>query len=94
MYDYNTNQSLCAFPWTHNYSGPRYTRKLCCISDDIVGLDKTTEEEYINSPQLKQIRLDMLAGKKIPQCHICYKTEELGIQSQRESSFRLGLAPD
>ncbi len=94
MYDYNTNQSLCAFPWTHNYSGPRYTRKLCCTSDDVEGLDKTTEEEYINSPQLKQIRLDMLAGKKIPQCHICYKTEELGIQSQRESSFRLGLAPD
>ena len=92
MYDYNTNQSLCAFPWTHNYSGPRYTRKLCCTSDDVEGLDKTTEEEYLNSPELKQIRLDMLTGKKIPQCHNCYKVEGMGLESMRRNSFRLGLS--
>lgn len=91
MYDYNTNQSLCAFPWTHNYSGPRYSRKLCCTSDDVEGLEKTTEEEYLNSPKLKQIRVDMLNGKKISECHNCYKVEGMGLQSMRQNSFRMGL---
>ena len=94
MYNYKTNQSLCAFPWIHNYSGPRYVRKLCCTSDDVIGLDKTTEAEFMNSDIMKQIRLDMLAGKKIDVCHNCYHKEANGIENMRENSFRMGVTEE
>ena len=43
--NFKNNKSLCIFPWIENYQGSRYERKYCCISDDLKGLEKTTEEE-------------------------------------------------
>ena len=80
------NKSLCIFPWIENYQGSRYERKYCCISDDLRGLQKTTEEEFFNSVYMKETRLDMLEGTKRPECHACYQNEENNILSLREES--------
>ena len=80
------NKSLCIFPWIENYQGSRYERKFCCISDDLEGLQKTTEEEFFNSDYMKQTRLDMLQGTKRPECHACYQNEDNNILSLREES--------
>lgn len=82
----NSNKAICSYPWTQNYQGSRYERKFCCISDDLQGLDKTNEKDFFNSAYMKQARLDMLAGKKRPECHQCYKNEENNIASLREES--------
>jgi len=88
LYNFKYNQSLCAFPWIHNYSGPRYARQLCCTAKpDMPELTGTNEEEYMNSPTMKQIRLDMLEGKKIDACSNCYYREEAGMSSMRENSW-------
>lgn len=88
MYNFKYNESLCAFPWIHNYSGPQYERQLCCTAKpDMPELTGTTEEEYMNSPTMKQIRLDMLEGKKIDACSNCYYREEVGLVSMRENSW-------
>ena len=82
----NSNKAICAYPWTQNYQGSRYERKFCCISDDLQGLDKTNEEEFFNSDYMKQARLDMLAGKKRPECHACWKNEDNNMSSLREEA--------
>ena len=82
----NHNKSLCIFPWIENYQGSRYERKYCCISDDLKGLEKTTEEEFFNSVYMKETRLDMLAGVKRPECHACYQNEDNNILSLREEA--------
>ena len=88
MYNFKYNQSLCVFPWIHNYQGPRYARQLCCTANpDMPELTGTTEEEYMNSPRMKQIRLDMLEGKKIDACSNCYYREDAGMTSMRQNSW-------
>ena len=84
--NFKNNKSLCIFPWIENYQGSRYERKYCCISDDLKGLEKTTEEEFFNSVYMKETRLDMLAGTKRPECHACYQNEDNNILSLREEA--------
>jgi organic radical activating enzyme len=43
--------------------------------------------ELVNSPKMKQLRLDMLDGTRNDECTICYDQEDVGIASNRQSSF-------
>jgi len=43
--------------------------------------------ELVNSPKMKQLRLDMLDGKRNDECVICYNQEDVGIASNRQTSF-------
>lgn len=81
------NKSICPYPFKHSYIGSRYERKLCCLSKDIDQLRKTANKEFWNSDKLKSVRLDMLEGKPIDDCSVCYKFEALGIQSLRQMSI-------
>lgn len=83
----NTNKSLCIYPFIHSHLTPRYDRKLCCISKNIEGANKSLLEDYWNSNTMKNIRKSIIAGDKIAECKKCYQFENAGIKSLREVSW-------
>lgn len=77
------NKTFCGLPFTHSYIGPHYERHLCCISDELPDLKKTTIVEFWNSKQIADIRLKMIAGEPVKECHRCYEYEDKGLSSLR-----------
>ena len=79
------NKTFCMAPWTHTYLSPQMERRLCCSSREdsktftqyIDTKSKTqpfkpdTLEEHWNSDYMKKVRVDLMAGKEIPQCQVC-----------------------
>lgn len=80
------NPSICQQAFVHTYMGTTYERRLCCIYQGKEMDQKVPLEEHWNSPRMKQIRLDMLAGKPIKGCEFCYKAEAAGIPSTRRTN--------
>ena len=76
---------LCIAPFVHSHVGATYERKLCCVAKTIPGMDKISTDEYWNSEYLKQVRLDMKAGKLVSDCQFCYDYEDHGVASLRHS---------
>jgi len=91
--DTTKNPSICQQAFVHTYMGTTYDRRLCCIYQGGELGTKVSLEEHWNSPRMKNVRLDMLAGKKIKGCEVCYKAEEAGILSSRRTN-RLQHAPN
>lgn len=75
---------LCIAPFVHSHVSAKYERKLCCVAKTIPGMDKTSTEEYWNSDYVKQARLDMMAGKELPDCSFCYDHEKNNRTSLRQ----------
>lgn len=83
----------CILPWIHQYGDINGDYGLCCFSifaggnntfgDNTFGKNLSPSEAF-NSDYIKQTRLDMLAGKHVKACDICYDWEKAGIQSHRE----------
>lgn len=82
----NLGPYFCTAPWTHTYVSPQGERRLCCASREEASFQKqyidagedndskfnpNTLDEHWNSEYMKNIRKDILAGKKIPQCDVC-----------------------
>ena len=79
------NKTFCMAPWTHTYLSPQMERRLCCSSredsktfNQYIDLNKNSEpfspetlEQHWNSEYMKQIRVDLMAGKEISQCQVC-----------------------
>ncbi len=80
------SNTTCILPFVHLYSEPKGEMKPCCIAsgfDEPLDLKTLTIEEAFNSPQMKELRKDMLEGKKNKVCDVCYKKEELNNHSPR-----------
>lgn len=76
----------CIAPWIHLHTWPNNNVYPCCLtsSDDIVGnLKDNTLEEIWNSSKMKQLRLDMLQGRRPPSCARCFEQEDHGQGSLR-----------
>lgn len=80
------NKSICPYPWMHSYIGARYGKKLCCISKNLEGMKKISDKEFWNCQKMKDIRLAMIKGEKIPECEPCHTNEKNGIKSLRETA--------
>ena len=76
--------TMCVAPFVHSHVTTKYKRKLCAVAKPIEGMDKTQTDEYWNSDYVKQVRLDMLAGKKISDCDFCYSCEKNNVESLRQ----------
>jgi MoaA/NifB/PqqE/SkfB family radical SAM enzyme len=87
------SSTACALPWIHLHSTPEGAAAPCCISASCgtpTGMGDTKKQrlmELVNSPKMKQLRLDMLDGKRNDECVICYNQEDVGIISNRQTSF-------
>lgn len=77
------NGTFCVLPWIHIHSWPDGASYLCCIADtgnqesQIGDLTTNTIAEIMNNDRMKEIRRDMLAGKKVSNCKHCNNIEEL-----------------
>ena len=64
------SNTFCNLPWIHLHSTPEGAAAPCCISASCstpTGMGDTKKHrlmELVNSPIMKQLRLDMLDGKR------------------------------
>lgn len=64
------NEAFCLAPWIHTYNGTLGERRVCCISSLELGKGFTLSESW-NCDEIKGLRRDMIAGKKIESCNLC-----------------------
>jgi len=94
-----TNKTLCAVPFVSTMINTDTTVRYCCMvkgqhnkvtKDD--GTFYNCRDNFIedswNSKYMRNLRLDMIAGKEITGCDVCYKQEANGRTSNREHSLR------
>ncbi len=98
------SETFCVLPWIHLGAKPDGSLNLCCFASHIhlknadgenIKLNRDSISSAWNSPTLVEVRKDMLAGKKISGCEICYKDEDNQKRSHRQSinnewTYRLG----
>ena len=78
------------FPWLHLNVTPLGNVYPCCSSDytqPFANVKDSSLKEIFNSDGMKQLRLDMLSGKKSNICTYCYKHEESSPFSFRKYSI-------
>lgn len=77
------------YPWLHLNVTPKGDIYPCCSNDYTQPFGNTKEislKDAFNSDKMKQLRLNMLEGKKSDICDFCYKHEEAGPYSFRNYS--------
>ena len=86
-----TSKTFCILPWTHLATYTDGSAILCCISKskDNLNLNDKTLDEVWNSDHFKKSRLDLLAGKEIPECRACWDVEKIGMPSHRQIENRI-----
>jgi radical SAM protein with 4Fe4S-binding SPASM domain len=83
------SDSFCMIPWTSIMVDPASKVKPCCMSTEVLGdCSKNSLEQIWNSDATKQLRKDMLAGKKLESCKTCHTQENLGRDTLRKSINR------
>lgn len=82
---------FCAFPWSGIHIKPDGGFFSCCVPENdkfIPNAGTKTLDDLYNSEELKQLRLDLLAGTPRPDvCKNCYKKDEAGFSSPRTRSI-------
>ena len=91
------SSTYCLFPFTNLNSNTEGSVKLCCsINENIHATDENNNElnfgthgveEIWNSQYMKDVRKQMLNGERPKACDVCWKLEDSGIQSSRQSAF-------
>ncbi len=80
------SNTICILPFVHLYSEPKGEMKPCCIAggfDTPLDLKTMSIDDAFNSLQMKELREDMLSGKRNKVCDVCYKKEDLNGISPR-----------
>ena len=80
------SKSFCIIPWIHLHHWPNGNVYQCCITDmhNVAGnLKDNTMDEIWNNDHMKNLRLELLDGKKPESCMKCYEQEGKGIRSFR-----------
>lgn len=85
------SKTFCILPWIHTHLNTEGDVFPCCVSwsperkSRVGWLKDSSFEELFNNDFMKQLRLDMLAGKERPDvCSNCYDREKGGFRSARE----------
>lgn len=78
------NKTYCAYPFTNLYVASDNKVSPCCNFLNPVYSNSSTDP--FNEDWLKNIRSDMLNGKRINGCENCYNKEAEGIESEREQA--------
>jgi MoaA/NifB/PqqE/SkfB family radical SAM enzyme len=80
------SKTFCMAPWVGLSVSTTGQAKTCPHSTTVVGnCNSQSLNEIWNSAEMKSLRVDMLAEKKIPSCDYCYNNEQLGMGSLRNS---------
>lgn len=84
------SKTFCMFPWMHMNVTPLGNVYPCCSSDYTAPFDNIKGKslaDVFNGDKMRQLRLDMLEGKKSSICDYCYKHEETSPFSFRKYSL-------
>lgn len=86
--DFVFHPALCALPWTGIYVNPDGMIRNCSISRTGLGnIHDKDLPEILNGPINREIRQDMLDGKRHSRCDACYQVEDnAGDRNQNESN--------
>ncbi len=82
---------FCMLPWVHMHIPPSGKVLPCCIAplkSAMGDLQSQTISEVWNDKPFRELRQNMLAGRRTPQCASCYELEESSVPSQRKKSNR------
>lgn len=82
------SDTFCILPWIHFYANPDGNVLPCCIGNHHRPLGNVQENSIIdiwNSDRYKEMRLNMLSGKRCAECNSCYQAEDAGVNSFRQS---------
>ena len=81
------SDTFCMYPWIHMQVHPDGETAPCCHARGEIGsVKQNTLKEIWNSDKQKQLRCDMLSGKKNDMCRSCYEQEDSGFFSGRQSA--------
>jgi hypothetical protein len=82
------SETYCKFPFIHICALSDGQTKPCGIAYEFVNpkmnLNNMSIEDIFNSTQYKELRKDMLEGRRNEVCSVCYKKEDLGETSTRQ----------
>ncbi len=84
------SKTFCLVPWTHVHTTPTGVAAPCCISEScasVIGIGDAKRQSLmslVNSRKMNQLRLDMIAGIKNPECSKCHRHEDQGVTSFRQ----------
>lgn len=81
-------QKRCVLQYMHSQIATDGSVNLCCNSldfkDDPVNINKIDVKDILNTPNHKKVRLDIEKGNRPEVCSMCWKDEDLGIESYRQ----------
>jgi radical SAM protein with 4Fe4S-binding SPASM domain len=84
------SKTFCIYPWIHVHAYPTGEAYPCCHAEMKVGqignCKTNTLAEIWNSPEQRQLRVDMLSETPNAACGRCYEQEESGFFSGRRSA--------
>ena len=84
------SKTFCIYPWIHVHAYPTGEAYPCCHAEMKVGqignCKTNTLAEIWNSPEQRQLRVDMLTETPNAACGRCYEQEESGFFSGRRSA--------
>ena len=84
-----TSKTFCILPWIHIYANPDGTVLPCCVGDykqSMGNVQGSDINKVFNNDNFKEMRKNMLAGKRCSQCSACYRDEDAGNSSFRKHS--------
>ena len=77
-------ETFCVYPWVHFYFNPQGKINACCTADINYPLgDYKINNIDFNSESIQKFRQTLINNEMAPQCSDCYKTEDLGLTSNR-----------
>lgn len=84
------SKTFCIYPWIHLHAYPTGEAYPCCHAEMGVGQIGNCRQQSLseiwNSPEQRQLRLDMLNERHNPACGRCYEQEQSGFFSGRRSA--------
>lgn len=79
----NDNKAFCILPFVHLHVNEKNDIKLCCLADGKTVKKYSQDFDFVNDPDMQEIRRRIIAGEKIEHCRNCYDYEEGGAESSR-----------
>jgi len=77
--------SKCVLPWIHKYVNPQGLVLTCCVGNENSPLGRI-QDKNLEEISTKHVRQQMEAGQRPSECYSCWRTEDLGLTSSRQTA--------
>ena len=88
------NDTICPIPWNHIAIQQNGDFRICCqniyapfgkltSNGSTANISNVSVDKVRNYTEIKDLRKDMIEGKRNPLCNLCYNEEDHGLKSKR-----------